>query len=180
MKTLKFIIALTILLPSCSARDVKTTVANKVKNLSFLATTKYNFTNIINYESIKTIFKLRKKALYAARVTLIAGIDFSKIQFSDFRIDGKKLFLKIPPPTIRFTIMPMHNIRTSIEKTSFLLSDIDEKHRILILRKAEGDLKKLHNNFGILEDAKRGAKEFLENLLAPMGFSYIEISVRGK
>jgi hypothetical protein len=170
---------LTILIPSaCSRRDDKVAVLNRLKQAAKLATVKFTFNKIVWGEKEKRIFIKLKNATFLAtsKVELTAGIDLAKLKSSDIEISQKTVRVRLPRVELITYSYPFEKIAVDKAYTAhrFLnpirLEDMEE-----FLRQADTAIRHSLNFLGIEERARENTRRLLAKILQKFGFEVIDI-----
>jgi hypothetical protein len=162
----------------CAPADPKIALLNRLKSASKLATVKFTFNKIIWGEKEKRIFiKLRNASFLAtSKVEITAGIDLSKIKAGDVDVGRKAIHIKLPPVEIIAYSYPFERIQVDRNYTSnrFLnpirLEDMEE-----FLRLADADVRKSLDGLGLRRRAEDNTRTLLTRVLKKFGFEAVDL-----
>ena len=173
LKLLSINLILAWFIVSCSSNELtEPLIKQRLAELNQLGTVEYDLSKVIILEDEQWFTIGDRKALITAKANLIAGIDFKKIEILDFKT-GSHINIKLPEPEIILLNIPPNKIEFSVLKSSYLRADFsnEELNNIQIL--GEKDIRKKIKDLGILEEANKNGKIFLENWLKLLGFETI-------
>lgn len=171
-------LALAIGILSCGPSDPRGLIVSRVQSSAKLATVEYVLSKYIFGQKEKKfwIIKLSEAEFVAqteARVKV--GIDLSKIEQDDVRIEGNSLHIKLPPveimnfsyPPDKFVVDPI----LSSEKPRLNIEDIEIFSRI-----AELQIRRDLHFLGMEKTARERTRTFLKTLFLSMGFEQVFLS----
>ena len=171
---LTFLALILSILLSCNNEEVVTfeSLKQKLTELKRLGTLEYDISKILIVDDEQWYTIGDRKALISLKANLIAGIDFEKIKIIDFK-QNESIKLKLPEPEIILLNIPPDKIEYSVLKTSYMRSEFsnDELNKIQIL--GEEDINEKIKDLGVLIEAEKNAKIFLDNWLNLLGFKNI-------
>jgi len=171
-------IVLLLFQPGCAPADPKIALLNRLKSASKLATVKFTFNKIIWGEKEKRIFIKLKNASFLAtsKVDITAGIDLAKIRGDDLDLSRQSVRLKLPPVEIIAYSYPFEKIQVDRNYTAnrFLnpirLEDMEE-----FLRLADADVRKSLDGLGLRRKAEDNTRALLTRFLKKFGFASIDL-----
>ena len=161
---------------SCNSDELtEPIIKQRLAELNQLGTVEYNLSKVLIIDDDHWFTLGDRKALITAKANLIAGVDFKKIEILDFKPESS-IDLKLPESEIILLNIPPDKIEFSLLKSTYLRSDFsnEELNNIQIL--GEQDIRKKIKDLGILVEANKNAKKFLENWLKLLGFKTINFS----
>jgi hypothetical protein len=117
------------------------------------------------------------KLLLVAEGEVVAGFDLTKVRAGDIVVVGTAVTLTLSPPEILYT--RVDNERTFVyERDTGLLRNPDPDLETQARRMAEEKLTNWALDRGILEDAKKYGRSYLENFLRSLGFTQVNVNIR--
>jgi hypothetical protein len=150
----------------------------QVQTVSELVTVKYVLEKVVILEDVKWIAGLgESRVLLLAHGVVKAGIDLSKLQEGDFKVDGRKVTIKLPPARITESYLDDKETRV-IERSTGLLRTFDKDLEQAARQTAVEDIRRAARTGGILQEADSRAKAQLTALLKQLGFEKVEFAPR--
>jgi len=179
------LIALWFFIPSKDVkfpdRFEKQKVISKIRTLSDLATVEYTLSKIcLRREDTK--IKLgditRRSILFNTTVTLKAGLDLNKINFTSIVIDRitNTINLKLPRAKLILLSMNPENVKLVYHKAGLLRANFDQNEMEDFLRQGENEVKKNLGEIGIIDMAEKNAVSIIETWLRLAGYKNVNIS----
>jgi hypothetical protein len=165
-----FIALLWVRLPGFSAppRIQNTaTILKQVQTLSELVTVKYVLEKVVVLDDIKWYGESR--VLLVAHGIVKAGVNLQEVKPEDMRVDGKKVFFKLPRAQITDAYLDDQKTRV-VDRTTGLLRAFDKDLEQNARQQAVQDLRLAARYNGIYEDAEERARLQLANLFHQLGF----------
>ncbi|MDR2684955.1 MAG: DUF4230 domain-containing protein [Prevotellaceae bacterium] len=150
----------------------------KLAKLPELGTVEYMVSKIVRASDDATWYKFGdRKILFSCRASLKAGIDLSELSQDSVTVNygQKSIALVLPKPKILSFNMKPDDIELVYEKTAITRFAFSATERDMIMTQGEKDIKESIPKMGILADAEKNAKLFLEAFLSQAGFSIIDI-----
>ncbi len=148
------------------------TVIREVRMLARLETVQYSVEKVITAETGQGVFKflVGDKILFVAHGIIVAGVDLSKMQDDDIRIDGGILFVRLPKAEI--FIATLDNDKSYVyDRKTGLLTKGDIHLETAARQAAENEIEKAAIEDGILNQAQENAEQVLYRLLRQLGFT---------
>ena len=152
------------------------TVVNRIQQLQRLETVVYTMDKVVmgkREHSILPDFLAGDKLLLLVHGEVIAGIDFSALQGSGVKVDGKTVRLKLPETQVLTTRLDNDKTRVYSRETG-LLVPVDPNLESQVRQEAEHQLQAAALADGILETAQKNARSTVTSLLQGMGFEKVE------
>ncbi len=150
------------------------TIIREVQSLARLETIQYTVEKIITAEVNQGVFGplFGDKLLFVAHGVSIAGVDLSKLESEDLRLEDGKLYLTMPEAEVFVTTL--NNDESYVyDRTTGLLRKGDPQLETEARQLAEQEILKAALEDGILEQAQVNAEVFLERLLNDLGYDYV-------
>lgn len=162
----------------CAPADPKIALLNRLKSAAKLAAVKFTFNKIIWGEKEKRVFIKLKNASFLAtsKVQITAGIDLSKVKAGDVEISKRSIKVKLPPVEIIAYSYPFEKIQVDRNYTAnrFLnpirLEDMEE-----FLRLADADVRKSLDGLGLRRKAEDNTRALLTRILTKFGFESVDL-----
>lgn len=156
----------------------------QVQTLSQLVTVKYVIekVEILEVPSDNLIGQLtdsKNRVLLLAHGVVKAGIDFNGMKAGDLRVEGKKVYIKLPPARITDAYLDEKETKV-IDRTTGLFAPSDKNLEQETRQNAVDDIRRAARNGGILKDAEDRARAQLTNLFRQMGFEEVEFQLPDK
>lgn len=144
-----------------------TTLLKEVQTLSQLVTVKYVLEKVVILEDMK--WYGQNRVLMVAHGVVKAGVDLQKLTPEDLRVEGNKVFLKLPHATITDVYLDEQKTQV-IENSTGMLRAFDKTLEQNARRQAVMDMRLAARYNGIYGDAEGRAKQQLTNLFRLLGF----------
>lgn len=152
-----------------------------IKQLSDLATIEYVVTKIIKASDNKTWYKIGdRKILMSCKASLIAGIDLSKINEQNIKINGKNITIILPRAKLLFINIKPEDIKTEYEDVSFLRTPFTNAERDALGAQGEEQIKNSIDSIGILQAAEINTTLIITNFLNKLGYTTTNIRYDNK
>ena len=153
------------------------TVVRQIQQLQRLESVNYTMDKIISGERDNAYFPkflAGDRLLLVVHGEVIGGIDLAKIQPSDVTVNGRSIFLRIPPAEIFST--RIDNAKTRVySRDTGLFSSPDPNLESEVRQAAEQQLQQAALQDGVLNTASQNAQSTLSSMLKGLGFEHIEI-----
>jgi hypothetical protein len=152
------------------------TVVDRVQRLQRLETVVYTMDKLVTgaKENLLPDFLTGDRLLMLVHGEVVAGIDFSALQPSDVRVEGKTVHLHLPPPQIFTTRLDSAKTRVYSRQTG-LLVPTDPNLETQVRQEAERQLLEAAMAEGILRTAQVNAATTIRSLLQGLGFEHIDL-----
>jgi hypothetical protein len=147
------------------------TYINEVRALARLETIVYSVEKAETGEERQGTFGFLfgDKLLFVAHGTVIAGIDMSKINPEDMRLENGILNVKLPASEI--FIATLDNDKSYVyDRTTGIVAKPDPNLETEVRQQAESDIRKAAEDDGILELAQQNAVTYLTKFFAALGY----------
>ena len=153
-------------------------VLTKVQDISELNTVEMYFNEIIDYKSSIFLNKFEipftaKSFIFTVESKVKAGIDLSQLKKSDFKIDKKKITLKLPKPVVTSKEILSYK---AYDEQNGLFNIVTNEDTLKVLNEFTNKLGEKAISSGILDKAKVSATKTVKGLLELMGFEEITIT----
>jgi hypothetical protein len=152
------------------------TVVDRIQRLQRLETVIYTMDKIVSGAKENPLlpnFLAGDRLLMLVHGEVVAGIDFSNLKPGDVRVDGKQVWLRLPPPQIFSTRIDSGRTRVYSRQTG-LLVPTDPDLETQVRQEAERQLQAAAMADGILRNAQQNAASTIRSLLQGLGFEKIE------
>lgn len=175
-----FLLGLSLLLVSCK-KDDRALVVGKIQNAADLATTEFVVDKIVFGSKTKKIALIKvSEATFMAysQAKIKTGIDLNKIKENDIRIDGSRIFLRLPPiEVINFSYPPSSFVADStISDPKVFLNRINVRDQEQFFRDAELDIRDNLQYMGIVKTSQNNTRQLFRVLLSTLGYDEIYIT----
>jgi len=165
---------------SCSGnqQQAENQIGHKLKSLSELGMVEYVVSKVVKADDNATWYKFGdRKILFTCKANLKAGLDLSELSSENINIDARKKSISIVLPKAKLLSINMKpdDVHLVYEKTAITRFPFSNAERDMIMAQGEKDIKENVSDLGILADAEKNAKIFLEAFLAQAGFTTINI-----
>jgi hypothetical protein len=150
------------------------TIIREVQSLARLETIQYTVEKIITAEVNQGVFGplFGDRLLFVAHGVSIAGVDLSKLESEDLRMEDSTLYVAIPDAEVFVTTL--NNDESYVyDRTTGLLRKGDPQLETEARQLAEQEILNAALEDGILDQAQINAEIFLERLLNDLGYSYV-------
>jgi len=152
------------------------TVVDRIQRLQRLETVIYTMDKIVSGAKENPLlpnFLAGDRLLMLVHGEVVAGIDFSNLKPGDVRVDGKQVWLRLPPPQIFSTRIDSGRTRVYSRQTGVLVPT-DPDLETQVRQEAERQLQGAAMADGILRNAQQNAASTIRSLLQGLGFEKIE------
>jgi hypothetical protein len=152
------------------------TVVDRIQRLQRLETVIYTMDKIVSGAKENPLlpnFLAGDRLLMLVHGEVVAGIDFSNLKPGDVRVDGKQVWLRLPPPQIFSTRIDSAKTKVYSRQTGLLVST-DPDLETQVRQEAERQLQEAAMADGILRNAQQNAASTIRSLLQGLGFEKIE------
>jgi hypothetical protein len=167
--------------PSTTINLSQAAVIKEIKDLDRLETSQFTVEKIIDANTDNGNFI--KEFLFGDRILLIAhgqvvaGVDLSKIEAKNIRIQGKNLSLDLPKTQILNTSLDSQKTRVYDRRRGLLAPD-NKDLETQVRQAAEKSIQQAACEEGILQDAAKNAEKQLVALFMLAGFSEVTVHVQ--
>ncbi|MES2588945.1 MAG: DUF4230 domain-containing protein [Bacteroidota bacterium] len=177
MKNLSFLFLLLFFISCSKSEDKETQVAVfELRNIGLLSTSEYTIGKIIELKDDSEWYKFGdRNILISCKAKVKAGIDLVKIQKEDIEVDGKKVTIHLPYPTLISFDMDPNLIKTEMEDINGFRKSFTQEEKNHILALGEKSIKENLLKTSILSHAKQNAELFIENFYKELGFKEIHV-----
>ncbi len=153
----------------------------QVQTLSELVTVKYVLEKVEVWNDPPTgvigqFVQGDNRILLLARGVVKAGVDFHQLKSADIRVDGKTIWINLPPARITDAYLDDKETKVIERSTGFLRSfdkDLEQNIRGI----AVNDMRQSASRGGILRDANERARTQLASFFRLMGFDRVEFNM---
>src|SRR5215469_13722166 len=170
------------LYPGGAARTFNTPVlVQQVQTLSDLVTVKYVVQKVEVWEDppsgvITQFVQGNNHILLIAQGVVKAGVDLSKLRPEDLKINGKTVWINLPPAHITDAYLDDKETKV-VERTTGFLRSFDKDLEQNVRRSAVEDMRLSAGRGGILQDADQRARTQLASFFTLMGFERVEFQL---
>lgn len=151
------------------------TVIASIQRLARLESVVYTMDKVVEGDRTSEYlpdFLMGDKLLLIVHGQAVAGVDLSQVQASNVLIDGRSVFVTLPPAQL--LSVSLDNSKTRVySRTTGLLVPADPNLESEVREKAEADLRQAALDSGILTTAQGNARATLTTLLRSLGFQQI-------
>lgn len=147
------------------------TYITQVRALARLETIQYSVEKVITAEVGQGTFGFLfgDRLLFVAHGTVIAGIDMSKINPEDLRLENGVLYVKLPPAEV--FIATLDNDKSYVyDRQTGALTRGDQNLETTARQAAEDEIRKAALEDGILDIAQQNAETYLAKFFAALGY----------
>jgi hypothetical protein len=168
--------------PGGAARIYNTPVlVQQVQTLSDLVTVKYVVEKVEVWEDppsglITQFVQGNNRILLVAQGVVKAGVDLSKLRPEDLKINGKTIWINLPPAHITDAYLDDKETKV-VERTTGFLRSFDKDLEQNVRRSAVEDMRLSASRGGILKDADQRARTQLASFFTLMGFERVEFQL---
>jgi hypothetical protein len=152
------------------------TVVDRIQRLQRLETVIYTMDKIVSGAKENPLlpnFLVGDRLLMLVHGEVVAGIDFANLKPGDVRVDGKQVWLRLPPPQIFSTRIDSAKTKVYSRQTGLLVST-DPDLETQVRQEAERQLQEAAMADGILRNAQQNAASTIRSLLQGLGFEKIQ------
>lgn len=150
------------------------TIIREIQSLARLETIQYTVEKVITAEVNQGVFGplFGDRLLFVAHGISIAGVDLSKLESEDLRMEEGKLYVTMPEAEVFVTTL--NNDESYVyDRTTGLLRKGDPQLETEARQVAEQEILNAALEDGILEQAQINAEIFLERLFNDLGYDYV-------
>lgn len=168
--------------PGGAARIYNTPVlVQQVQTLSELVTVKYVVQKVEVWDDppsgvITQFVEGNNRLLLLAQGVVKAGVDLSKLKPDDLKVEGKTIWIRLPPAHITDAYLDDKETKV-VERTTGFLRSFDKDLEQNVRRSAVEDMRLSAGRGGILKDADERARAQLASFFTLMGFERVEFEV---
>jgi hypothetical protein len=153
----------------------------QVQTLSELVTVKYVVEKVEVWEDppsglLAQFVAGDNRILLLARGNVKAGVDLGQLKSSDLRVDGKTIWINLPPARITDAYLDDKETKI-IQRTTGFLRSFDKDLEQNVRRAAVEDMRQAASRGGILRDANDRARTQLASFFQLMGFEKVEFNL---
>jgi hypothetical protein len=153
------------------------TVVRQIQQLDRLETVSYTVDKIISGEHGNRYlpeFLAGDRLLLVVHGQVIAGVDLSKLQPGDVRVEGRNLSVRLPAAEVFLTRLDNEKTRVYSRDTGLFTSpDINLESEVR--QEAERQLQQGALQDGILKTANENARNTVSSVLKGFGFTQVEV-----
>ncbi|HEX4265428.1 MAG TPA: DUF4230 domain-containing protein [Verrucomicrobiae bacterium] len=154
----------------------------QVQTLSDLVTVKYVVEKVEVWNDppsglISQFVAGDNRILLLAHGVVKAGVDVGKLKPADLRIDGKTIWINLPPAHITDAYLDDKETKV-VERTTGFMRSFDKDLEQNIRRTAVEDMRQSASRSGILRDADERTRTQLASFFTLMGFERVEFNLR--
>jgi hypothetical protein len=170
--------------PGGATRTYDTPVLlQQVQTLSELVTVKYVLERVEIWEDPPTSLLGQfvagdNRILLLAHGVVKAGVDLGKLKPEDLKIEGKAIWIRLPPARVTDAYLDDKETKV-IERTTGFLRTFDKDLEQNVRRTAVGDMRGAAWRGGILKDADERARAQLASFFSLIGFEKVEFQLSG-
>lgn len=162
-------------------KDKAILTIDKIKAEKQLGLVEYDVNKIVKGKDKAWYPFSGKSILCSCKAYLKAGIDLETFNpMTDVTVseDESMITILLPSPTLLSLNMPVQEIDVKYEKTSILAGDFKLAQVNDLLRQGEAQIRESVPELGILDDAKRNARQFFEPLFKNLGFATVQVEFK--
>ena len=162
-------------------KDKAILTIDKIKAEKQLGLVEYDVNKIVKGKDKAWYPFSGKSILCSCKAYLKAGIDLETFNpMTDVTVseDESMITILLPSPTLLSLNMPVQEIDVKYEKTSILAGDFTLAQVNDLLRQGEAQIRESVPELGILDDAKRNARQFFEPLFKNLGFATVQVEFK--
>lgn len=150
------------------------TIIREVQSLARLETIQYTVEKVITAELNQGVLEpfFGDRLLFVAHGYVIAGVDLSKLEAADLRMEDQILVVSLPEAEVFVATLNNENSYVYDRTTGLLRKsarDLETEARLV----AEQEILRGAIEDGILTQARINAEVYLERLLNSLGFDYV-------
>ncbi|WP_158751080.1 DUF4230 domain-containing protein [Acidobacterium sp. S8] len=153
------------------------TIVAKIQQLQRLETVVYTMDKVVGGSRESEYFPdflAGDKLLLVVHGQTIAGIDLSKLQSSDIKINGRAVQVHLPQSEVFTTTLDNSKTRVYSRETG-LFAAADPNLESEVRDKAQQELQQAAVNDGILQTARKNAAATVTTMLLGLGFEHVEV-----
>lgn len=175
-------VALLALCSACKKQGLEPVTIQQLTELSELGTVEYTVTKVVKATDNKNVLAVfgSRKIIFNTKSTLKAGFDMSELTAEDVvcKPEQKEISLTLPAPKLLSLNMKPEDITVAYEESTGFRRSFTPEERNALQVQAEADIRASMAELGILDDAKKYAKEFFESFLKQCGYETINIDFK--
>jgi len=153
------------------------TIVVKIQQLQRLETVVYTMDKVVGGSRESEYFPdflAGDKLLLVVHGQTIAGIDLSKLQSSDIKINGRAVQVHLPQSEVFTTTLDNSKTRVYSRETG-LFAAADPNLESEVRDKAQQELQQAAVSDGILQTARKNAAATVTTMLLGLGFEHVEV-----
>ncbi|MBI3202796.1 MAG: DUF4230 domain-containing protein [Myxococcales bacterium] len=158
-------------------------VVTAIRDLSRLESAEYHLERVLDVKDQQSrafgLIEAEDALLLVAAGDVVAGVDLSKLNERDVRVDhqARSVRVSLPPPTLFSARLDGDRTYVHSRKTDLLAAHNTRLEGDARAR-AEKELSAAALEAGILDKASKNARRTVEDLLRALGFTTVEVDVR--
>lgn len=175
------LIAVALVFSACS-RSLDSKARSRVLSLgesAELGTVEYVLNTVIRSDAsfAEHLKPGKRKMLYSCTAYLKAGVDLSALDESKIRVNSAagEAHVTLPKAKLLSCNIPEEEIVMVYSHVDFFRSAFTPEEKHDMKRKAEADILSRVPDTGIIEEAEANARQIIQLLLEPMGFSSVTV-----
>lgn len=147
------------------------TIIHEVRSLARLETIQYTMEKVITAQTNQNElgFLFGDKLIFVGHGKVIAGVDLSKLQPEDMRVQGNVLYVRLPPAEI-FTVSLDNDKSYVYNRDTGILTKGDTNLETSARGAAEKEILKSAMEDGILTQAQQNAESYLSRMFRGLGY----------
>ncbi|MEO6909494.1 MAG: DUF4230 domain-containing protein [Edaphobacter sp.] len=153
------------------------TIVQKIQRLNRLETVVYSLDTVIEGSKSSAVLPdllAGDRILLIVHGQSIAGVDLSKLRSEDVRINGRSIRVTLPASELFITSIDNQRTRVYARSTGLLTSP-DQNLESETRARAKAQLQKDALSNGILDAARKNARDTVTTLLYGLGFQHVEV-----
>jgi len=159
----------------------RASVIKEMKELNRLETAQFTIEKVIDGGNLQgnpfSQFLFGDRILFIAHGEAVAGVDLSKLQDEDVRVDGRNVSMTLPSPEL-FSVRLDSEKSTVYDRQQGLLNRGGKDLESQVRQAAELSIKEAACSGGILQQANDSAQKQMQKLLQGLRFEGVLVSVR--
>lgn len=159
----------------------RASVIKEIKELNRLETAQFTIEKVIDggtqENNVFSQFLFGDRILFIAHGEAVAGVDLSKLQDEDVKVEGKSVSMTLPTPEL-FSVRLDSEKSTVYDRQQGLLSRNNKDLESQVRQAAEQSIRKAACEGNILRQANDSAQKQMTKLLTGLGFEKVEVLVR--
>lgn len=166
---------------SQSRKEKAIVTINKIKSEKQLGLVEYEVTKIVKGKDKSWYPFSGKSILCSCKAFLKAGIDLETFNpMTDITVseDESMITILLPSPTLLSLNMPVDSIDVQYQKKDILTKPFKLAQINDMLRQGEAQIRESVPELGILDDARRNARQFFEPLFKNLGFASVQVDFK--
>ena len=142
----------------------------EVQQLNELVSVKYSIQKVVGLKEEKLPFG-SESILLVVQGTVLGGVDLKELEERDFRVEEKRVYLKLPQARILHVYLDDKDTRVWDRRITWWTPwvpfnpDFERKARLAAIESIRGQAEEM----GILKDARRNAERTVQTLLKMLG-----------